>query len=220
MKPASLEFLIIDDHALFSEGAALMLERRFPGSKVRTAPDGPGGLKCLRQYPSVALVLLDVRLGQTHGFDVLELLRKTKPSLPVVVVSSLEERPLMAEALARGASAFIPKSSPPERLCRELRRVLASPPPAEPAPASEEAPPAPNPVGAPRKARTLGLTARQQEVLRLVIQGLANKEIADRMALSPNTVRVHVADIFRVLGARSRSEAATKAQSLGWSRNA
>lgn len=225
--------LLIDDHALFRDGLALLLNQRFPEVKVEQASDLARALARLVQPPSVDLVLLDLGLGDSHGVGSLGHILALKPEVSVVVLSA-DDRPETVEAaLAAGASGFIPKTSRGSVIDEALRVVLnggvylpweamqaARVPPAQqgyPAVAPQPEPMRPMAVheDAPVAASVLDLSARQLDVLRLMVDGLSSKNIARELGLAESTVKSHILVIFRKLGVDSRAQAVLAAVRMG-----
>lgn len=189
-----MTFLLIDDHALFREGLALILKNRFPAADVSEA----AGLdEALARQDGPQVVLLDLRLDGTDGLDGIGLLKEKWPETKVIVVSALQE-PDVTGVVRDLASAYVHKSDPPQRIIGLIEELCPSLRPPE--------------------GQDAVLTERQIEVLRLVEQGFANKVIARMLGLSEFTVRGHVQAILRSLGVKSRSAAAFEARRRGLTR--
>ena len=211
-----MKILLIDDHALFGDGLALLLKKQYPDCRLSQALSCEEGLALAARTKNLDLVLLDLQLPDLHGFDGLKRLRSLHPQLPVVLVSAWASPEVVEEGLNYGASAFLSKSTPAKTMLQSLKKFLN--------------PSARLRAGSPRRAPEVKsaarprlkpvLTARQREVLAQVVLGKANKEIADALGLTLNTVRTHLATILKALGVRSRTEASMKAVKLGLVRNA
>lgn len=204
-----MKILLIDDHALFGDGLALLLKRQFPGCRLTQALSCEEGLALAEKAKGLALVLLDLQLPDLHGFEGLKRLKASCPELPVVLVSAWTSPEVVQEGLNHGASAFLSKAAPAKEMLQSLKKFL-HPPRKAAKPESPASPPRLKPV----------LTGRQREVLAQAVLGKANKEIADTLGLTLNTVRAHMATILKALGVRSRTEASMKAVKLGLVRNA
>lgn len=191
--------LIVDDHALFAHGVALLVQHRL-GLGAALAADVGAALRALQDQPSIDTVLLDLQLQGLSGLEGVARLLQARPGLAIVVCSSHAGEGTRQAALARGARAFVGKAEPPDVLLAALRRALAGVRGADPAAAAGAA---------------AALTARQREVLWLVAEGKSNKVIGRQLDMSENTVRNHVAAILDRLGVDSRLEAATAARRLG-----
>src|SRR5262252_3154436 len=206
-----MNILLVDDHALLREGLKFLLGSLDAALRVDEAGDCAKALEhaAARGYD---LVLLDLKMPGTAGLDALQALRDAIPAAPLVVLSGEDNPGVVRAAIERGAMGFIPKSSTPELLIQALRLVLARGvylPPAVLDAAAE-----PRPVNA-RDAALRGLTPRQVDVLRCVIQGKANKVIARELDISEGTVKAHLSSVLRAFGAHSRTEAVYAAAKLG-----
>jgi DNA-binding NarL/FixJ family response regulator len=206
-----MNILLIDDHALFREGLKFLLRSLDAALEVDEASECARALEhaAKRAYD---LVLLDLKMPGVAGLDALAALRDAIPAAPLVVLSGEDNPGVVRTAIERGAMGFIPKSSTPEVLIQALRLVLARGvylPPAvlDAAAASAVLPETGTAVG--------GLTPRQMDVLRCVIQGKANKVIARELDISEGTVKAHLSSVLRAFGARNRTEAVYAAAKLG-----
>ena len=166
---------------------------------------------CALQLSDARLILLDIQLPAMSGLEGLHLLRRACPQARIVLVSASMAPDAVHEARSRGADGFLPKSASADDILQAITLALAGQPCfptsnnhyAALQPSGDAAAPAPV------------LTARQLDVLALLCLGKPNKVIARDLALSENTVRVHVAAIFAQLGVNSRSMALLMAQRLG-----
>jgi DNA-binding NarL/FixJ family response regulator len=205
-----VNILLIDDHALFREGLKFLLRSLDAALEIDEAGDCAKALEhaTSRGYD---LVLLDLKMPGVAGLDALAALREAIPAAPLVVLSGEDNPGVVRAAIERGAMGFIPKSSTPELLIQALRLVLARGvylPPAVLDAAAEA-----GPSGSETALR--GLTPRQVDVLRCVIQGKANKVIARELDVSEGTVKAHLSSVLRAFGARNRTEAVYAAAKLG-----
>lgn len=197
--------LLVDDHPLFQEGLASVLARLAPQLGIVAADDAQQGLQVLRTHGDIALVLIDVMLPGTDGFAALSAYGAEFPHVPRVMISGRDDPALQRRARDAGASGFIAKALPAERLLAALRHVLDGGAYFDfAAPGSDAAAPQAN-----------GLTQRQLEVLRLVGEGRNNKEIARELDITERTVRAHLTELFRALGVSSRTQSVLAAQRLG-----
>jgi DNA-binding NarL/FixJ family response regulator len=163
------------------------------------------------------LILLDLFMPGAGEFDLLRQVCRAADAVPVVVLSASERAAHVHAALDLGAAGYVPKSAPSELLISALQLVLAG---GIYLPATlVQAPPAAA-VMSPRLPQagelSMLLTGRQQAVLRLLGRGWSNKQIARALAVSDNTVKVHVAAVLRLLGASNRTEAVMLAQQRGF----
>lgn len=194
--------LLIDDHALFRSGIAMVLNAGLGDVEIFEAASIESALQCPCELPE--LVLLDVQLDGLNGLDGIIVLKRKWPSANVVMVSAIQDSHVVSAALDLGAQGFICKTDPPARMLEMISQVLAG-----------QAPLTPSNVRIDSISQRAPLTPRQCEVLDFVCQGLSNKMIGRRLELSENTVRGHVQAILAALQVASRSEAAFVARRKG-----
>ena len=196
-----MKILVIDDHPLIQQALAQTLPQIHAAVEVLAAIDRAGTLAALARHPDCTLALLDLALPGAHGLDLLAELRRDFPRLPVVVLSATHDRATVGAALAAGAQGYIAKTSTPAELLDAIRTVLdgGRSVTSDLAPARPEIPGLPGDV--------FGLTHRQADVLRLLIQGKPNKLICRDLRLSEGTVKVHVSAILKALNVHSRAQA-------------
>ncbi|MGJ7501303.1 response regulator transcription factor [Variovorax sp. ZT5P49] len=192
-----LHLLLIDDHALFRSGLRLVLLQGMADVEVSEAASLEQAVRTTDEPP--ALVLLDIQLQGVNGLEGLGLLRQRWPQVPVVMLSSIATPDTIAQALARGAAAFVSKGDTPDKIIAVIRHTLAPPLTSSP----------------PIKPSVPRLTPRQCEVLDLLCEGLPNKLIARRLQVSEFTVRGHVQAVLGLLGVNSRSQATFAARQNG-----
>ena len=212
-----MNVLVVDDHALFREGLKFLLRELDASLAVDEAGDCAAALERAAAH-RYDLVLLDLNLPGLRGMDALAALRSAIPGAPTVVLSGEDSPELVRSAIRAGAMGFIPKSSTREVLIQALRLVFAGGvylPPAALDTHTAAAPLAAYAAGGPPDAARLGLTPRQMDVLRCVIQGKPNKSIARELDISEGTVKAHLSAVMQALGARNRTEAVYAAAKLG-----
>lgn len=197
-----MKILVIDDHPLIVEALAQLLPGVDATIEVLGAADRKAAVDALDNEPDVALVLLDLALPDARGLDFLSDLKLDYPGVPVVVLSATHDAATVTAALAAGAQGFIAKTANARELVAAVRSVLDGD--ACPVP---DAPPMPDGDGVRMRPDALGLTARQADVLRLLVQGKPNKLICRDLRLSEGTVKVHVSAILKALRVHSRTEA-------------
>lgn len=196
-----MKFLIIDDHAMVREGIATMLRSAYDDAVILHAGDGTAGLAVAAVHGDLDLVLLDLVMPRSGGIAVLEAFGSQCPGVPVVVLSGSEAVADVRRALALGALGYVAKSAQPATLLAALKLVLDG---------QIYVPTfvVGHPIDTSAAPPASGLTARQAEVLALIGDGLANKQIAGRLGLSEKTVKAHVTAILRTLNVSTRAEAA------------
>ncbi len=211
-----LKVLVIDDHPLVQEGVAAALEALGHDVDVIAAADSEQGLAAAAANPDIDLVLLDLALPGMSGLGVIGALHQRFPSLPVVVLSALEDPENIRNAISAGAMGFVPKSAQTRVLIEALQQVLEGnvsvPGTLGAAGASARAAGTAAPGNEPDVAL---LTLRQIEVLSRLCQGKTNKQIATELGLSEKTVKAHVTAIFKVLGVVNRTQAVLAARRIG-----
>ena len=205
-----MKALLIDDHALFRDALGLLIGARHPRLELLQSGDLAGGLALLAAHPDLRLVLLDLNLPDSQGPAAIERLRAQAPAARVVVLSADDRPETVAQAIEQGACGFVPKTARGEALSRALQVTLEGgvylPPSAAALPAA--------PADAVTPA-SLGLSPRQADVLRLLIDGHPNKSICRALDLSESTVKTHLAAVFRRLDVYSRTQAVVAAARLG-----
>jgi DNA-binding NarL/FixJ family response regulator len=209
------KILLIDDHTLFREGVQLLLKQLDDRVEVLSGGTCKRALELADANPNFDLMLLDFELPDQDGFAGLALLREQHPGLPVVMLSARDDAATVMEALDRGAMGFIPKTSSTDLMLNALRLVLAGgtyiPPEAIAGHASASAPP----LRATKSIADLGLTQRQIDVLRLLVQGRSNKLICRELDLAEGTVKTHMTAVLRALRVTNRTQAIIAIAKLG-----
>jgi len=204
-----MDFLLIDDHPIIHETLAAVVRSVVPGAQVHSETELAGALSRAGELKELELVLLDLGLPGCSGIDALLRLRKALPRARIVIVSASEDAQSVRSALDAGAVGYVPKTSQPGVLADALRLILAG---------GIYTPPQGMKSSSPRKSASmadLGLTGRQADVLKLLAKGLANLEIARKLAISENTVKQHAHSAYRLLGVSSRTEAMVVLARLG-----
>ena len=204
---AEITALIADRATLFRHGLRGLLKEHRPDWSCAEADTQDEMLAHLRAEP-VDLLLFDAQLG---GVATLLRLRQEFPHQKIVVLADTDDRTAILESLGAGVNGYVLKSTTLSQLLRALETVLSG---GVFAPAAlAGAPPLPVHVAPTEISPLLAhLTERQIEVFQLLSEGCATKTIARRLGLAVGTVKVHLAAIYRVLGAHSRIEALAKAR--------
>ena len=192
---------MIDDHNLFREGLELLLQRLVSGIEIIHAVTVDLGIAALNSVERPDLVLTDLSLPGISDIDALLTVRKHSPDIPTVVVAASEDALTVRRAIDNGASGYIFKSTSSEELSTALHTVLRGGVYLPMVALSSEMPPS----NMPKYANEL--TQRQREVLKWIIRGLANKQIADKLSISNDTVKSHLKSIYEVLGVNNRTQA-------------
>lgn len=198
--------LIADDHPLMRAALRQTVAQAFSGALILEAGGFDQAMEAIELVNgAVDLILLDLHMPGMNGFIGLFLMRGQYPAIPVVIVSALEDAATVHRALGYGASGFVPKSAPVERITEALRTVLDGgdwfPELGDGELDSSEDQDEPD-----FAARVGTLTPQQLRVLAGITAGKLNKQIAFEMAVSEATVKAHVTVILRKLGLYSRTQ--------------
>lgn len=204
-----MKILVADDHPLFRSSLVQLVQQLDTDAEISQAGDYPSAVSLCADH-HFALAVVDLCMPGFDNGEALCQLRENLQGAPLVVVSAIESKDHIHKTLAMGIQGYILKSSTSEILLSALRLVLAggcyvSPVPVAKA-VSSEVPPRYNPAG---------LTDREIDVLRLLAEGLANKEIARRLQISQTTVKTHITSVYRTLDVHNRTQASRAAEQLG-----
>lgn len=199
-----MKFLVADDHPLFRDALRNALTRLDESAECIDACNCAEAEAVIRQTPDFDLVLLDnvMPCAGGTGVDFVARITDSYPELPVVMLSASENRDDMQRALDNGALGYIPKSLPTEVMISALRLVLSGgiyvPPQMV---AGGHLPQARATV----REEAFSLSPRQREIGALLCAGYSNKEIGKQLGLSPETVKAHLAVVYRTLGVNNRT---------------
>ncbi|HTS31806.1 MAG TPA: response regulator transcription factor [Bryobacteraceae bacterium] len=193
---ARIRVLSVDDHPLLREGIAAIIQGQADMILVSQASNGSEAIRKYREHrPDVTL--MDLRLPDLNGIDVVMAIRGEFPDARIIMLTTFEGDVEIQRALEAGARGYLLKSTPPRELAQAIREVHAG---------KKRVPP----DVAAQLAEHLGsesLSGREIEVLRQVAEGNRNRDIAERLCISEETVKVHVKHIMDKLGANDRTQA-------------
>ena len=205
-----IQVAIVEDNAALAAGLRRVVESAEDLRCVGVWPTAEDALPKIDAFrPQV--VLMDINLPGMSGIEATAMLKQSLPELQVVMVTVYRDHDQIFAALKAGASGYLLKRCTPQEIRQAIREVSSggAPMSAEIARRVVEAFHGPTAVPGP-EGEEFGLSKRQQEILELLTKGMANKEIADRLQVSVETVRVHLRRIYEKLHVRSRTEAAMK----------
>ncbi|MBW4625522.1 MAG: response regulator [Brasilonema octagenarum HA4186-MV1] len=219
MKPgAVVKILLVEDDELFRLGLRMRLQQETGIEIVAEAEDGEQAVELANRY-LLDLVLLDVGLPGIGGIEACRQIKQQHPDLPILVLTSRSEKPLIARLIEAGAQGYCLKGIPPESLILALRSVAAGASWWDQTATTEiRAAFGANNTAAPiqnKQPADNPLTKREQEILALVAAGKSNQEIAEILYIASGTVRVHVHAILHKLEVRDRTQAAILAIQKG-----
>lgn len=197
--------LLVDDHRLVRAGLAALLTSAPDIQVIGEAADGQQAIELAAQlHPDV--ILMDLSMPVLDGVAATRRILADAPGIHVVVLTSFAETHRVTDAIAAGAVGYLLKDCDPQDVIAAVRSAARGDVPIDPRVAR-----ALLPTADPRPDETL--SPREEQVVRLLAQGLANKQIARSLGISERTVKVHVSSIFRRLGVADRTSAAL------WSRD-
>ena len=200
------KFLVVDDHPLFLEAVQIALQSAYPEAQIVEATSVASAKEAMFTHDRFDLILLDLSMPGTKGFEGLLELRTMFPRQPIVIVSALEDPRIVHEAMTYGASGFISKSVRKAELAQAIRDAMAG---IVTLPKGYEMQkPAGKSSSSGDLAQRLGSLTRQQlRVLQMLRQGKLNKQIAHELDVGETTVKAHVSEILRKLSVASRTQA-------------
>ncbi len=204
-EPTPIRVMIVDDHLLVRDGLKLLLSTFDDLEVVALAEDGQQAMDlCPQVQPDV--VLMDIVMPKVDGPTATQRIRESSPQVAVIALTSFLDEELVQGAIGAGATSYLLKNVSATQLAEAIRAAHQGRSTIDPAAVQVLVQSAgqPPPLGH-------DLTGREREVLALLVDGLTNRHIAERLTLSPATVRVYVSNILSKLGAKNRTEAASLA---------
>ncbi len=201
---APIRVLLVDDHDMVRRGLAVFLDTFDDLTLVGEAAGGQDAVR-LAETVKPDVILMDLVMADLDGVAATRMIRQTHPDIQVIALTSFKDDELVRGALQAGAIGYLLKNASIDELARAIRAAKAGIPSL-----SIEATQVL--IGsATRPALEHRLTEREREVLALLVEGLTNRQIAQRLTLSQSTVKYHVSSILAKLGAASRTEAVSLA---------
>lgn len=205
----NIKILVADDHSLVRDGIKMVVHNNYKNADIIEAMNGDEVLQAAADNPDIDIFMLDFYMPNNHGFELLGALKNIHPDTPIIFISSAEEYDLMKNAIRKGASGFIPKSTSPQIIIQAINLVLAGGtyiPKSllESVQSNNESQDKASPE----------LTSRQLEILNLIAAGHTDKEIAKRLHVSRHTIKAHSTCLRNLLGAKNRATAVEIARKL------
>ena len=212
-----IRVLLVDDQLLFREGVHTLLSLQPDLEVVGEAGNGEEALRlAARLRPDV--ILMDLQMPVLDGVEATRRLRLTQPDCRVIALTTFDDDEYVFEGLRAGAIGYLLKDTPSVKLLEAIRAAargesflqpsIAAKVVAEFSRLADQAPTRPQPLAEP-------LSERENDILRLVVTGASNKEIAAVLVITEGTVKNHLTNILAKLGVRDRTQAALKAKELG-----
>jgi DNA-binding NarL/FixJ family response regulator len=196
-----IRVMIVDDHAVVRRGLEQLVASAADLEVAGSAADGEAAVRMAAEcVPDV--ILMDLSMPLLDGVEATRRIVADRPGVPVVVLTSFDDQRRILDALGAGATGYLLKDAEPDAVLAAIRTAVEGGSPLDPRAARvlvdarrEQAP-----------ARTL--SPREEEVLRLLAGGLANKQIARRLGIAERTVKAHLTSVFQQLGVTDRTQAA------------
>jgi DNA-binding NarL/FixJ family response regulator len=215
-----MRIVIVDDHEIMRRGMAYVVEHRFPDADVVEAGNASAALDVMREQVA-DVVLVDVRMPDLDGLDLLRAMKVGWPDLPVIMLSTHDYAPYLKRALSDGAAGYLLKDATLEDLGQAIDAAISggSSNLSQRAVQSlfEDLASSSGRVTEIARSSVTGyhLTQREHEILALLSEGRSNRSIAQNLYVSEETVKGHLNAIFRKLGVTNRTQAAMMAVELG-----
>ncbi len=196
-----IKVLLVDDHMVVRSGLSTVLAIYDDMQMVGEANDGEEAVRlCERRQPDV--VLMDLVMPKMDGVAATKAIKQRWPQIQVIALTSFKEKEYVEGALKAGASGYLLKNISADELVNAIRKAAAGQPSLSPEAAqvliqkvNEPPPPGQD------------MTDREKEILALMVQGLSNNEIAEKLIVSQSTIKFHVSNILSKLGVAGRTEA-------------
>lgn len=195
-----MNICIVDDHYIVREGIRMVLELEDDFCVVAEAENGQQALRAIAEH-TIDLVLLDLNMPVMDGMEVLRVMQREAMAIPVIVLTTYKDDRLLVEAASLGVRSYLLKDAGREVIFDTIQRVLQGqtyfPPDIEAA------------LRAAKQKQALAptLTEKEQEVLRLLVTGMKNRDIAKALFVSERTVKAHLTVIYEKLHVKSRAQA-------------
>ncbi len=211
-----IRIVVADDHPIFRDGLCKLLALEEDFEVVAQAQDGREVLDVLQQYEP-DILLLDLKMPGLDGLGTLQRLQAARNRTRVIVLTASDDKNEFVQAMKLGTSGIVLKQTATDLLIKSIRKVHAgeiwldshtTAAVIRQFVSADEVPPPPQAAAAPRERERSPLSQREREIVALVAQGFKNKEMAEKMFISEQTVKNHLHNIFDKLGVSDRLELA------------
>ena len=202
-----IRVLLVDDHQLVRAGVTTLLQS---DPEITVVGEARNGREAIGSVEGIGpdVVLMDLSMPEMDGVEATRAVLATRPDTKVLVLTSFSDRQRVKDVLAAGAIGYVLKDSEPADLLAAVHAAALGHVPIDPRVAGALLPSAGGSGGAGGSGAADGLSPRETEVLRLVAQGLANKQIARALGITERTVKAHLGRVFREIGVLDRTSAA------------
>ncbi len=196
-----IKVLLVDDHTVVRSGLGAVLLASEDLQLVGEAGDGEEAIRCCEKtQPDV--ILMDLLMPKMDGVTATKIIKERWPGVKIIALTSFKEKEYVEGALKAGATGYLLKNITAAELLSAIHGAVAGRPSLSPEAAQVLIQKVSEPAGP-----AVDLTDREQEILALMVEGLPNNEIAQRLVVSQSTVKFHVSNILSKLGVTSRTEA-------------
>jgi DNA-binding NarL/FixJ family response regulator len=204
---ASIRILLVDDHTVMRAGTRRILEDEPDIAVVGEAEDGVQALTLAAELVA-DVVVLDIGMPNLDGVQTCTALRRRWPELHILILTGHDNGTLVRTLYQLGVEGYLLKSAGPQELVSAIRAVSRG--------VRVYGESATRALAQPEAPETVRPTRKELEVLATLAQGMKNRDMAEALHMSENTVEYHLRNLFAKLGASSRAEALLRAQRLGW----
>lgn len=205
----NIRLWVVEDNATYQGALAFIFKKSSGIELIQPFSTAEDALAALRTGSPPDAILLDVQLPGMDGISAISLFKELAPAVCIVVLTVFEDHRKVFRALCAGASGYLLKTAPAERIVAAIADAVAGGAPMSPSVARAVLARFVE-LAAPGR-KTYDLSERERDVLELMTQGLVKKEIADRLTLSPHTVNTHLKNIYTKLHVGTRGAAVAKA---------
>ena len=217
-----INVLLVEDHELYRMGLSMLLGKADDINLVAEASDGLDGIKKAREL-SPDVILMDIGLPNVDGIEATQRIKEFNPSVKILIFTSRDSENDVFESFKAGADGYIMKGATPEQTISAIKSVYEGVGWIDPNIAKmvfsnlqkPSASPAVNTAEVKRGANNYGLTERELDILELMVEGLSNPHIADRLVITRATAKAHVHSILQKLCVTSRTQATVTAMKEG-----
>lgn len=210
---SKIRVILAEDHAIMREGTREFIQRESDMEVVAEAADGEAAVNLAAQFkPDV--IVMDIRMPKLNGIEATTQIKQKLPRVAILILTAYDTDQYIFTLLEAGAAGYLLKGVRAQELIDAIRAVYAGESVLHPVIASRVIRRAMSPTAETKPAPPL--SDREMEILRLAARGISNKDIAEKIFLSPRTVQVHLGNIFSKLGVASRTEAVLFGLKRGW----